>query len=486
MSRSGTRVERAVLGRRYEAVRLDARRPVPVRQFAGHTHIAQLCCIRGRVSRLLQVERAAGALIDGHAVHAPNRTGGRCDPHDPTLGRRAMSGPAHVPVPGISGQLSKLFHNAAALASADAWRARFSDYRRRHSGWFDGIPLAFMSSWAGAPFHVKGEMVWPGPAISRAGQLGTWLCLGQQVRWVPELTGSGNATHPIWVGKSVLYAALLDASLENRTPFSLVRADRLKVGARLLAMTSWEMLELNHGVVLGKSGEAKVRFAKGAGVSGFHMYAPRHASIDKDVAAKLGSALAGWRGHVRFQQGVLVTWDWLEDATDDWERDAGAALVALNEVRAAVTMTSMQSTFLFDVRGGTSAVGAAPSASPDAVPDQAPDPVTLKAALAKSPVTELTLRYTGQTRRDATTGLIEVTRPPKLRLPRGFSGTLARWMVSPGDVMTKGQRIAVLRLNDGKEVDLICPRVGHRVVRRCGVGTKVHDRYVIVSLERIS
>lgn len=406
-------------------------------------------------------------------------------------------------VGALKSQLKILTGTLRAPRDAERFTKWLVDYGLAN-GW--GVPAADIitfcgpnTTWQGAPSNVSLDKLIPVSAIGRFdNQVIYQICSAQ--RYTAKMTGVGFAKHFTWAGGTQCVAALIDEAVADQPAFSALNSDLMGLGALLVGLISTRAT----GLPLGKTREHLVE-SRTKLTANCVLRCADPGLIDAATRQRLSEALTPFRGHMRFQHGVLLAWDWLGKDEHHWDKEVASALQALDHVHAAlfptaaaggrkVTKTAkavQKSTRAKKGNQLTQTVKASPptkhterqagshaSHNARARADRpAGKPATLQMRLVD---------LSGTRRRNPTTGASELQQGKSvLRLPSGVAGTLVRHLVEPGQELAEGTPIALLELDSRSSVRCVTPRCeGWRVVRRSGVGKTITSRTNIVHLQR--
>ena len=241
----------------------------------------------------------------------------------------------------LLGDLSALNSQAKILAGtlqAGQERKRMHDWLVRYAkreGW--GGPVLDVvtacgpnSEWQGAPTSVGTDRVLASTTIAKTADDITYQVCDAQ-RYTMKMTGIGFAKHPTWAGGSMCIAALVDPAATDEPPFSAIDYDRLSWGQQVASIA----IKKATGVPLGKSRE-QLAIARGSLVANHVLYSGEPQRIDERAREQLRGVFADFAGHVRFQQGVFMAWEWLGKDQAKWGAELADALRVLEGVRTVV------------------------------------------------------------------------------------------------------------------------------------------------------
>ena len=400
----------------------------------------------------------------------------------------------------LLGDLSALNSQAKILAGtlqAGQERKRMHDWLVRYAkreGW--GGPVLDVvtacgpnSEWQGAPTSVGTDRVLASTTIAKTADDITYQVCDAQ-RYTMKMTGIGFAKHPTWAGGSMCIAALVDPAATDEPPFSAIDYDRLSWGQQVASIA----IKKATGVPLGKSRE-QLAIARGSLVANHVLYSGEPQRIDERAREQLRGVFADFAGHVRFQQGVFMAWEWLGKDQAKWGAELADALRVLEGVRTVVHRPPKRKRRA--TRSTTHATGSTPrvAGKQTAKKTRAKSPSAASAEhvtsgrrgpTAGSVTTDLRFVDEGDKKfRNPATGEL-VSRPGTavLRLPSGASGTVVRYLVKPGEKLTARQPVVVVDIDGAGETVFTTPRGGWRVRKRRAPGAQLTSRANVASLAK--
>jgi hypothetical protein len=240
----------------------------------------------------------------------------------------------------LHGQFKNLTSTIQAQKAAGLTNDWCNEYARRN-GW--GAPASNSDviaasrkggGWQGAPTAEPATRVDMSTSMAARAPDGTFLEIADAILWRAKMSGTGFSKHPVWVGESLLVAALVDTRATGLAPFSAVCQSILPPVQTLLRSAFGKP-----GVFLGKTKEARVGDDLPA-INDFRLYSAAPGRLDRETHRRLTTALDGWTGHLRLQPfstvGVILAWNWRGDDRAGWSADADRVINVLLQVRDAL------------------------------------------------------------------------------------------------------------------------------------------------------